>query len=74
MMHAIQLRFRDSVGAIGSSDDDLSDYGVDVNVPVMPSSDDVRKSLTSTSEGIAGFFTRFFCYAKAFFQALLEVD
>ena len=50
-MHAIQLRFRAS-GSTGTNDDDLSDYGVDANVgTVMPSSDDVRKSITSASEG-----------------------
>lgn len=51
VMHAIQLRFRAS-GSLEANDDDLSDYGIDTNVsPVMPSSDDVRKSITPTSDG-----------------------
>lgn len=53
VIHAIQMRFGQLEISERNPDDDLSDYGVDVNQgPAVPSSDDIIQTSVSTAEGI----------------------
>lgn len=56
VIHSIQMRFKKLAVTERNPDDDLSDYGVDINQgPAVPSSDDIIK--TSVSNSTDGMYT-----------------